>query len=406
MDKQTHIPTLRFPEFEGEWELKKLGEVYTFRSTNSYSRENLNYDFGKVKNIHYGDIHTQYRTLFDVTKEKVPFINTDIEIEKIPKENYCKEGDLIIADASEDYADIGKSIEIINLNNEDVLAGLHTLQARPELFEVKIGFSGYLMQSEKVRIQIKTIAQGTKVLGISATRLNSIDLVFPTLPEQTKIANFLSAVDEKLQQLQQQKAHLAQYKKGVMQQIFNQTIRFKDDDGNAFPDWEEKRLGELCTLKKGEQLNVTELTSNGKYPALNGGINPSGYTDKWNTDEDTITISEGGNSCGYVNFIMNKFWCGGHCYALKNIQKFINNLYMFHFLKFVEPSIMKLRVGSGLPNIQKSALSELKIEFPSLPEQTKIANFLSALDEKLTHITHQITLTQQWKKGLLQQLFV
>jgi type I restriction enzyme S subunit len=97
MDKQMNVPALRFPEFKGEWESHKMGEVYSFKVTNSFSRENLNYENGTVKNIHYGDIHTKFQTLFDITKENVPFINPDIYIERISTDNYCKEGDLILA---------------------------------------------------------------------------------------------------------------------------------------------------------------------------------------------------------------------------------------------------------------------------------------------------------------------
>lgn len=108
------IPELRFPEFvnNGEWKLEPLSKIYSFKVTNSFSRDKLNYDKGSVKNIHYGDIHTKFSTLFDITKESVPFINSDVSIERINDDNYCVEGDMIFADASEDIDDVGKSIEI------------------------------------------------------------------------------------------------------------------------------------------------------------------------------------------------------------------------------------------------------------------------------------------------------
>ncbi len=126
------VPKYRFPEFvnDGEWVFEQFDKVYSFLVTNSFSRENLNYENGSVKNIHYGDIHTKFSTLFDITKEIVPFINSDVPIERIRQECYCKEGDLIFADASEDLFDVGKCIELVNLNNERLLSGLHTLLAR------------------------------------------------------------------------------------------------------------------------------------------------------------------------------------------------------------------------------------------------------------------------------------
>jgi hypothetical protein len=210
-------------ESEGDfanWKEMKFGSVFTFRTTNSLSREKLNYDDGKVKNIHYGDIHTKFNLLFDITKEPVPYINIDVELKRIDADNYCKESDLIIADASEDYADIGKSIEIISLNNEKILAGLHTFLARPNLNMLALGYSGYLIKSENVRLQIMTIAQGSKVLSISTSRLSNILIPVPCIEEQTKIVNFLSAIDNKINHCQSQIEKTEIWKKGLLQQMF------------------------------------------------------------------------------------------------------------------------------------------------------------------------------------------
>ena len=215
---------VRFKDDKGndfaDWQEKKFGEIFTFRTTNSYSRDNLNYEAGEVKNIHYGDIHTKFNSFFDITKEYVPFINQEISLKKIAEDNYCKVGDLVIADASEDYADVGKCIEITNLNNEKVLAGLHTFLARPDLYKMASGFSNYLMKSREVRLQIMTIAQGTKVLSISTGRLNKVKLNIPSEPEQQKIANFLSAIDDKVNLVNQELKKTRTYKKGLLQQMF------------------------------------------------------------------------------------------------------------------------------------------------------------------------------------------
>ena len=189
------VPRLRFPGFNDAWEQRKLGECVKFKITNSFSRENLNYENGKVRNIHYGDIHTKFQALFDIAKEKVPFINSAMNIDKISEDFYCKEGDLVFADASEDLKDVGKSIEIINLNNEKVLSGLHTLLARPSEKKFSKGFNGYLFQSSNVRLQIQKQAQGSKVLSINTGRLSSVVLSFPALEEQTAIGDFFRQLD-------------------------------------------------------------------------------------------------------------------------------------------------------------------------------------------------------------------
>ena len=184
------LPRKRFSYFKNNWTTKLYGDVYSFYSTNSFSRDKLNYESGLVYNIHYGDIHTKFSTMFKLNKELVPLINTDVDLSKFSDEKYCKEGDLVIADASEDYADIGKTIELVGLNNERVLAGLHTFLARPNKYEMAKGFAGYLMQSWKVRKQVMLIAQGTKVLGLSTARLAKINLFIPLVNSSTECVRY------------------------------------------------------------------------------------------------------------------------------------------------------------------------------------------------------------------------
>jgi type I restriction enzyme S subunit len=133
--------------------------------------------------------------------------------------DFCKEGDLVIADASEDYNDIGKAIEIISVKPKSLVAGLHTYIARPKI-EVSLGFSGYLFQSSNLRTQIKKIAQGISVLGISKTNLEKVVIPYPSPEEQQKIANFLSTLDKKLEAVQKQIDQTETFKKGLLQKMF------------------------------------------------------------------------------------------------------------------------------------------------------------------------------------------
>ncbi|WP_278363766.1 restriction endonuclease subunit S [Acinetobacter schindleri] len=202
----------------GEWEEVKFSGIFKFHQTNSYSRALLA-EYGEIMNIHYGDIHTKFSMLFDVNKESVPFLNDEVDTSKIAKEQFLKVGDLVIADASEDYKDIGKSIEVISLNNQKVVAGLHTYIARP-VKPFALGFCGYMMQTFPVREQIKKLATGISVLGISKTNLGKVELKVPSLEEQTKIANFLSAIDQKIEVVAQQIEQAKTWKKGLLQQMF------------------------------------------------------------------------------------------------------------------------------------------------------------------------------------------
>ena len=137
---------------------------------------------------------------------------------------------------------------------------------------------------------------------------------------------------------------------------------------------------------------------------LNGGTEPSGYLEKYNTLENTITISEGGNSCGYVKYNKCKFWCGGHCYSIEN--KMIDNHYLYQLLKFNENKIMRLRIGSGLPNIQKKDLENFELSIHEKNDQHKIAKLLIKFDTKIELEQDLLNLLLNLKKGLMQNMFV
>ncbi|MFG4471522.1 restriction endonuclease subunit S, partial [Acinetobacter baumannii] len=202
----------------GEWKKVKFSDKFKFHQTNSYSRALLS-EQGEIMNIHYGDIHTKFSTLFDISKEVVPFLSSEVNTNKFAEDQFLQVGDLVIADASEDYKDIGKALEIIHLNNQKVVAGLHTYIARP-VQPFALGFCGYLMQTFEVREQIKKLATGISVLGISKTNIGKVEIKVPCLEEQTKIANFLSAIDQKIEVVAQQIEQAKQWKKGLLQQMF------------------------------------------------------------------------------------------------------------------------------------------------------------------------------------------
>jgi type I restriction enzyme S subunit len=235
-------PKKRFPEFDYQLKLYDFENLYEFKTTNSFSRDLLNYESGVVKNIHYGDIHKKFSALFDMTNEEVPYINADVNLSKIKDEQFLSNGDLVIADASEDYKDIGKTIEIISLGDKKVIAGLHTFLARRTTDLNVIGYMTYLLQTWFVRKQIMRIAQGTKVLSLSTSRLAKTKLILPEIQEQQKISGFFSAIDKKIRLLKEKHTLLDQYKKGVLQKLFLQKSRFKDDNGNDFPNWKTERI--------------------------------------------------------------------------------------------------------------------------------------------------------------------
>ena len=226
MSEEKLVPKLRFVSFSNEWESYKLCDILTFYSTNSFSREKLNYESGSVKNIHYGDIHTKFPTILSISGNKdVPFINNDIDLSKYKDDQYLQEGDLIIADASEDYADIGKAIEVKDINDEKVLAGLHTILARDEKNITINGFKGYLFLTEDLKTDIKRIANGISVLGISKNNLSKLNVNIPNKNEQHKIVDFISSIDKKIELLEDKHTNYQNFKRYLMQQIFAQKLR-------------------------------------------------------------------------------------------------------------------------------------------------------------------------------------
>jgi type I restriction enzyme S subunit len=216
---------LRFTRDDGsafpDWEERKLGDVFDWVQTNSLSREHLVDDPASgVQNIHYGDIHGKYRALFFQSKENAPFIAATAPMRDIKAAEFLSVGDVVIADASEDYADIGKAIEIMEVAPKSAVAGLHTYIARPKAKSLVLGFSGYLLRSAPMRKQTMRIAQGISVLGVSKSNLEKLTFWLPHPDEQRKIAAALSALDAKIDALSQKISTIEAFKKGLLQKLF------------------------------------------------------------------------------------------------------------------------------------------------------------------------------------------
>lgn len=169
-------------------------------------------------------------------------------------------------------------------------------------------------------------------------------------------------------------------------------------------EWIEITIGQLCKPYKGSQINKNDLELSTGYPVMNGGITPSGFHHDFNEPANTIIMSEGGNSCGFVSFMRTPFWAGGHCYVLRP-QDPINLVYLYHVLKYYESSIMDLRTGSGLPNVKKSSLNDFELSISQdKDEQLAIANVLSDMDSEISMLESRLTKYQSLKQGMMQQL--
>ena len=158
---------------------------------------------------------------------------------------------------------------------------------------------------------------------------------------------------------------------------------------------EFKALGEVIKIEKGRQLNKDLLLENGKFPVINGGINPSGFWNEYNYDENLITISQVGASAGYVNFIKTKFWAGAHCYVIKKSSDSLDYKYIYYFLKNQETNLMGSKIGAGIPSISLKTINSIKIPLPPLSVQKRIVEILDKFTNLTAELTAELTLRKK-----------
>lgn len=431
--KPTLTPKLRFPEFRGgpEWKRKPMGETYCFKGNNSLSRDKLNYERGSVKNIHYGDIHTKFSTHFDITKEVVPYVNQSEPLETFKAENFCVEGDMIFADASEDLEDIGKAIEIVSLNGERVLSGLHTILARQTEADLVLGFGGHLFKSKWVRIQIQKESQGSKVLGLSGGRLAKIEIAFPLSPrEQQTITECLTSLDEVIAAQARKLDALKTYKKGLIQELFPREgetqplLRFPAFQNTG--KWKSAPMGKLLMAPPDYGVNaasvafsdrlpkyirITDISEDGLYLSdkrVSVDLEPTAGN---YLDEGDIVLARTGASVGKSYRYRKedgKLVFAGFLIRVKPDRRQLVSVYLANFLTTVQfwDWVAIISTRSGQPGINSTEYSSLAIPLPpDLSEQQRIASCLTSLDELIFVQSNKLEALKTHKKGMMQQLF-
>jgi type I restriction enzyme S subunit len=294
-----------------------------------------------------------------------------------------------------------------NLDNFLSSSDVPTLNFKKDLINEK--FFLFFLGREHYYKNLEIFASGTGSKRIHENTFLNLKVLFPCIEEQEKIASFLNSVDTKIEQLTKKEALLQEYKKGVMSKIFNQEIRFKDDNGNEFPEWEENKIKEIFDITRGNVLSMT-LVSEKKdnhniYPVYssqtkNNGL--SGFFDKF-LFENCITWTTDGAGAGDVNYRDGKFYCTNVCGVLKSDKGYANK-----FIAELLNTISRKYVSYvGNPKLMNNVMAEIKISIPkSIKEQTKIANFLSSIDKKIELTTKEINSTKEFKKALLQQMFI
>ena len=370
-EKILNVPNLRFPKYNLPLKIEKLEKVC--------------------------EINPKASKLQD------EFIYIDLESvvkgELIKKEKICKKNAPSRAQRVLKYNDICfQCVRPYQLNNYHFkildsfqwVASTGYAQIRTSLCN-----PAYLYQvinSKNFNKQVMLRCTGSSYPAINSKDLGKIEIGICDIEEQDLISIFLAKIDNRIQTQNKIIKDLEIQKKSIYDKIF------KKIKCQSVP------LKKLCLVNKGEQINGTELTEYGDYYFMNGGIVPSGYYSQWNTEKDTISISEGGNSCGYVQFNKEKFWAGGHCYTLIKVK--CNNMYLYHYLKANESRIMKMRIGSGLPNIQKKSIESIPILLPDNQTQQKLSYFFNLIENKISMESELLEKYKEQKKFLLSNMFI
>ena len=403
MVKQNTKPKLRFSEFTDEWENMKLGEIASFSKGKGISKAEISENVG-TECIRYGELYTRYNEVIDKVYSKT----------NIDKKNLIlsESNDVIIPASGETQIDIATASCVIK--SGIALGG--------DLNIIKTSQNGVFLSyylNNRKKIDIANLAQGISVVHLYSSQLATLNLNLPTLPEQTRIASFLTAVDDKISQLKQKKTLLEKHKKGIMQKIFSQQIRFSDDNGKDYPDWDEKKLNEVLTIQggyafKSENFNkgvtkvfrIGDILPNINIQAFTGVYSSELPNDKYKVSKNDFLMALSGATFGKVG----KIYDDGLGYINQRVATFRTTQCLEFFYQLVQTVNFKnyinsIPTASAQPNISNDDIGNYITIIPSLPEQTKIANFLSAIDDKINHTSTQLEKMQQWKKGLLQQMF-
>ena len=405
-------PKLRFKEFNNEWNSTTFDKVFKTIQNNCFSRDLLNGTDKKcTKNVHYGDILIKYGTILDCDNITLPSIDSTVDLKKFNEESYLKDGDILIADTAEDYT-VGKACEIVNVHDK-VLSGLHTIPCRP-LFDFASRFLGYYINSYSYHDSLIPLVTGIKVSSISKSSIAKTIVKYPSIDEQKKIAEFLSKVDEVISEREEEVKDLEQQKKGLMQKIFSQQLRFTDSNNNPYPDWEDKKIGDVFEFYNGK-AHEQEIDENGEYIVVNSKfISTEGQVKKYTNkvicplkkDDIVLVMSDVPNGkamskCYLIEednkYSLNQRIC---CLRTKDVARFF--IYQISRNKY----FLKFDNGVSQTNLRKEDVLKCPIQVPCLEEQQKIANVLSKLDELIEEKKALLSDWQQFKKGLLQQMFV
>lgn len=399
-------PKLRFPEFSGEWKSEEVNELFSHVRNGFVGTATPYY---VEKGVPYLQSNNIRRNKID--KRKMVYINS--EFHEKNKKSVLKKGDILMVQS-------GHAGECAVVPEEFNNANCHALVVMTPTKKINSDFGAYYMNSSIGKNRIHKLITGQTINHILASDLKKYKIMLPTSIEQCKIASFLSKVDSKIEKLEKKQELWETYKKGIMQQIFSQKLRFKDENGEDYPDWENRKLNEVSDVRDGTH-DSPKYIQNG-YPLvtsknlLNGKIDFENVSCISKQDYDTINkrskVQIGDILFGMIGTIGNPVIVESEGFAIKNValikeMDFLKNSYLIYLLNsaIIDKEFYRLNAGGTQKFIALGLIRDLNIPVPTISEQIKIANFLSAIEKREDKISRVLNLINKFKKGLLQQMF-
>ncbi len=377
------------------WSVFSLAELFYYLRTASNSRSDLG-DTGVVAYVHYGDLHTRFRHFIDFSRENVPrlLVGTSVTATRL------RDGDLIVADASEDEVGVGKSVEVRNLGATEAISGLHTLLLRSKDRRVHYGYRGYLLEKAPVKEQLRRLATGLKVFGISKRALRDVRVPLPPPDEQRAIAEALSDVDGLFTALEALIAKKRAIKQAAMQQLLTGKTRLPGFSRR----WETKRLGGVAYIKTGSRNNQDKV-DDGQYLFFVRSATVE-RINSYTFEGEAILVPGEGDIGGIFHYINGRFDVHQRVYKISRFSidvcgKFVYYNMVSQFGVHAKANTVKATVDSlRLPTFKNFSLS-----LPSdVAEQRAIAAILSDMDAEIAALERRRDKTRAIKQGMMQQL--
>jgi type I restriction enzyme S subunit len=397
------VPKLRFKNLSGNefpiWNKRKLLEL----SEGGFS----NGVFNDPKKIGSG-----YR-LINVLDMYIPSTIDESKLSRVAiseaefKNNKVEHGDIFFTRSSLVKEGIAFSNVYLG-NSDDITYDGHLIRLRPKKDLINSTCFNYLLRSKSVRNQLVMRGKTATMTTIGQADIATVEVEIPSVDEQIRIASFLSAVDQKISLLTKKHQLLIQYKQGVMQKIFNQEIRFKDKDGKNFPNWTAKKVGEIFKVTRGNVLAMTKVSpeKNTKdlYPVYSSQTKNNGLAGYFSAYlyENAVTWTTDGANAGDVKYRDGKFYCTNVCGVLLSDKGQANSC-MAYLINLVSRQHVSY---VGNPKLMNNVMAAIPLLVPSVGEQIMISALINSFDAKIEAIKFQIKLIQDYKQGLLQQMFI